>query len=178
MSENNNNTYKNVFNDLILSYKVRSTFFERAYKYISQSENISISDQNSGMLAFIGSVKTSDSDDFDYVFKIGDYLKTIASGNVSGETLPMLEIKDYDMLTKKEIEFLLKVQGKEFEDVEYRKVLWINKQDRPEGAENIIEIKGYGKIPQEELIRQYTDKGEVVSTEGFQVPFRFLKCLI
>ena len=166
---------KNAFNDLILSYKVRSTFFERAYKYISQSENISISDQNSGMLAFIGSVKTSDSDDFDYVFKIGDYLKTIASGNVSGETLPMLEIKDYDMLTKKEIEFLLKVQGKEFEDVEYRKVLWINKQDRPEGAENIIEIKGYGKIPQEELIRQYTDKGEVVSTEGFQVPFRFFE---
>ena len=154
---------------------MRSTFFERAYKYISQSENISISDQNSGMLAFIGSVKTSDSDDFDYVFKIGDYLKTIASGNVSSETLPMFTLKDYDEMTQKEIEFLLKVQGKDFEDVEYRKILDIDRQNRPEGAENIIEIKGYGKIQREELVRQYTNAGKTVITDGFDIPFRFFE---
>ena len=167
---------KNAFNDLIWSDSDRGVFFKRAYEYISQAENISILDNSKeGALAFIGRVQNRDTQNYDYVFKIGDYLKQIVFDNASSEKLPMFELKEYDKMTQNEIEFLLKVQGKEFEDVEYRKVLWINKQDRPEGAENIIEIKGYGKIPQEELIRQYADKGEVVSTEGFQVPFRFFE---
>lgn len=170
------NTNKNAFNDLIWSESDRGVFFKRAYEYISQAENISILDKsNEGALAFIGRVQNRDTQNYNYVFKIGDYLKQLFLTNASSETLPMAELKEYDKMTQQEIEFLLKVQGKEFEDVEYRKVLWINKQDRPEGAESIIEIKGYGKIPQEELVRQYVEKGESVVTEGFDIPFRFFE---
>ena len=176
MSENNINTYKNVFNDLILSDSDRGVFFKRAYEYISQAENISIQDKsNKGALAFIGTVQNRDTQNYDYVFKIGDYLKQITSNNTSSETLPVSELKEYDEKTQNEIEFLLKVQGKDFEDVEYRKIFDIDKQNRPEGAENIIEIKGYGKIQREELVRQSTDAGKTVITDGFDIPFRFFE---
>ena len=176
MSENNINTYKNVFNDLILSDSDRGAFFKRAYEYISQAENISILDKSKeGVLAFIGRVQNRDTQNYDYVFKIGDYLKQIVSDNASSETLPVSELKAYDKMTQKEIEFLLKVQGKDFEDVEYRKIFDIDKQNRPEGAENIIEIKGYGKIQREELARQYANLGGSVITDGFDIPFRFFE---
>ena len=167
---------KNAFNELIMSDTSRNLFFKRAYHYIHPFENVSIFDASKGgLFEFIGNVRQNDSDHFDCVFKVCDYLSTLVYGYDGSEPLPMSAIKEYDKLVQNEIEFLLKVQGKEFEDVEYRKVLWVDKQDQLEGAENIIEIKGYGKIPQEELIRQYADKGEVVSTEGFQVPFRFFE---
>ena len=179
MVEKKIKVYKNVFNDLIWSDSDRGVFFKRAYEYISQAENISILDKSKeGALAFIGRVQNRDTQNYDYVFKIGDYLKQIVSDNASSETLPVSELKAYDKMTQKEIEFLLKVQGKDFEDVEYRKIFDIDKQNRPEGAENIIEIKGYGKIQREELARQYANLGGSVITDGFDVPFRFLKCRI
>ena len=176
MVEKKIKVYKNVFNDLIWSDSDRGVFFKRAYEYISQAENISILDKSKeGALAFIGRVQNRDTQNYDYVFKIGDYLKQIVSDNASSETLPVSELKAYDKMTQKEIEFLLKVQGKDFEDVEYRKIFDIDKQNRPEGAENIIEIKGYGKIQREELARQYANLGGSVITDGFDVPFRFFE---
>ena len=176
MVEKKIKVYKNVFNDLIWSDSDRGVFFKRAYEYISQAENISILDKSKeGALAFIGRVQNRDTQNYDYVFKIGDYLKQIVSDNAGSETLPMFELKAYDKMTQKEIEFLLKVQGKDFEDVEYRKIFDIDKQNRPEGAENIIEIKGYGKIQREELARQYANLGGSVITDGFDVPFRFFE---
>ena len=176
MVEKKIKVYKNVFNDLIWSDSDRGVFFKRAYEYISQAENISILDKSKeGALAFIGRVQNRDTQNYDYVFKIGDYLKQIVSDNAGSETLPMFELKEYDKMTQKEIVFLLKVQGKDFEDVEYRKIFDIDKQNRPEGAENIIEIKGYGKIQREELARQYANLGGSVITDGFDVPFRFFE---
>ena len=176
MVEKKIKVYKNVFNDLIWSDSDRGVFFKRAYEYISQAENISILDKSKeGALAFIGRVQNRDTQKYDYVFKIGDYLKQIVSDNAGSETLPMFELKEYDKMTQKEIVFLLKVQGKDFEDVEYRKIFDIDKQNRPEGAENIIEIKGYGKIQREELARQYANLGGSVITDGFDVPFRFFE---
>ena len=160
----------------------RRIFFRQAYKYICKKQNCEIEfDErlNLGTFSSIGIVK--DEKKNEYIVKINDYVKTYYSvldgmeKQADGDGLLSI-FNDFGSMAKNEIGFLLNVRNKEFdEEAEYVELeTGATKEEMREGAENIIEILGYGKIDCGELKKDNNaDIPEHKDNTYDITPFRF-----
>ena len=157
----------------------RRVFFRRAYKYICKKQNceVEFDDRlNSGTFSSIGIVKEEKNNE--YIIKINDYIKTyfsLTETQVDGAgTIP--SFSELDDLSKKEVSFLLDVRNKEFDEEEKYVELetGASKEEMREGAGNIIEILGYGKIDCGELKKDNDADIHMPDDNTYTItPFRF-----
>ena len=157
----------------------RRIFFEQAYKYICKKQNceVEFDDRlNEGAFSAVGVVKEEKKNE--HIIKINDYIKTyisLSKTQVDGSgTIP--SFNKLDDLSKKEVSFLLDVRNKEFDEEEKYVELetGASKEELREGAGNIIEILGYGKIDCGELKKDNDADIHLPDDNTYTItPFRF-----